>query len=132
MLKLVRATNKGAYMLTKKDLVQTWGVGYKYMYQEHHSKRNVFMFEYGERTNAQRAQIEKFIKSVEAHDAKLASCKAHQTSKPERVYWLAEYLQVRYGTKQEDGQTNVDYLIHRCNNITSAVEMKRSWKSKTE
>lgn len=131
-IKLILLDKGGGYMLTKKELVQSWGVGYKYMYQEHHTKRNVYMFEYGERTNAQRVQIEKFIKSVEEHDAKLASCKANQTSKPERAYWLAEYLQVRYSTKPEDGQTNVDYMADRCNRIAGATEMKRSWKAKQD
>ena len=83
----------------------------KYMYQEEQVFRTTYIYEQAEQTQDARKSIAKFVSKLDEKDA-----------------WLKTYLYRQYQKPYEDGQTDREYMIHRCNRHLGQTEMERSWK----
>lgn len=93
-------------------MAKTYGLmKYRYHYQGYNYERSSYNWELGESTQHQRNQIVETIVKVKPEDA-----------------WLAEYLNNRYLTPSQDGQTEADYLQYRHWQMLGAEEERRSWK----
>lgn len=88
---------------------------YKYMYQDDRATRRTHLFEYWEAVEQEKDEIADFVKKVDNN---------------RQDKWLSEYLKRYYQTPALDGQTNVDYMITRCERLYTWEEMERSWKSR--
>lgn len=89
-------------------------IKYKYIYQGDRATRFTHQFEYQEQTQTDRAEIENFSNTIDkVEDA-----------------WLKTYIDRYYRTPAEDGQTNVDYMIERCERLYTWEEMTKSWRAK--
>ncbi len=85
---------------------------YKYLYQDYN--KQVYMYNRAENTEDDNRDINKFIDNMDKDE----------TVSPD----LKEYIKLFYASKQEDGQTQVDYMINRCESIYGRNEMEISWK----
>jgi len=87
---------------------------YKYIYQDDRAMRRTHLFEYHEQDELDREAIKNFAEKIdEKQDG-----------------WLKQYITQYYRTPADDGQTNVDYMIERCERLYTWEEMERSWRAK--
>jgi hypothetical protein len=87
---------------------------YKYIYQGDRATRYTHQFEYHEQDEIGREDIKQFADKIdEKQDG-----------------WLKQYITQYYRTPADDGQTNVDYMIQRCERLYTWEEMQRSWRAR--
>ena len=87
---------------------------YKYIYQDDRATRRTHIFEYQEQDEIDRQDIKEFAERI---DEKTDG-------------WLKQYITSYYRTPCDDGQTNVDYMIQRCERLYAWEEMERSWRAR--
>jgi DNA integrity scanning protein DisA with diadenylate cyclase activity len=83
----------------------------RYFYQDFKVNRRTHLFELGETTQKERVEIQEL------------------TAKLGNDNFLKEYIKNYYQEPREDGQVEVEYLIHRCDNIASAEATRKSWEA---
>jgi len=87
----------------------------KFYYQDSRVERRTHIFEYWEAVEQEHDEIQEFTAKLE---------------KNKDDAWLKEYITQYYRVPATDGQTNVDYMIERCERLYTWEEMERSWRTK--